>query len=123
MTAQSSTLENSIPESSTREDSSSEIEELEIPIEIDANVEERHDHDPLSLKTEAVNNHVVNNEVDNNEVDDLANVRFEKIDDDLTMIIEGDYVNAFIPIQSQFGVKRNDEFSGTLPYEEDVSKY
>lgn len=108
---EASTSQHSTPESSTTE--YSDFEEVEIPNENNENVEEQ--HDPLLVKAEIITNHVNNNEIDN-----LANVRLVKIDEDLIMIIEGDDANAFIPKQSQLGVKRNDEFSGTLPYEEDV---
>lgn len=68
----------------------------------------------------------LNNDTASEDIDELLNARViedENDDDDDDDDIEITYQSedAFKPILSQLLLKRNDEFSGNIPYEEDVS--
>lgn len=72
--------------------------------------------DPLGMKTEAINNHSIDAD---EELDNLATVQIEVLEDDI--VVTYDDKKLFKPIQSQLQMKRNDSFSGSQPFEEDVS--
>lgn len=87
----------------------------EIPIDNMLNSEEETGFvaDPLNIKEEPINSHDVGMELDR-----LVCTRTEVIDEDLIMIFDDE--KCFAP-QKEILLKRNDVFSGTIPYEEDVS--
>lgn len=72
--------------------------------------------DPLAVKAEAINNHSID---EDEELNSLATARIEVVDDD--MVITYDTIAHFKPIQSQLQMKRSDDFSDSIPYQEDVS--
>lgn len=75
--------------------------------------EEQLDADPLAIKEEPINNHDIGAEIDI-----LTHTRIIVVDDNVIMTFEDE--KCFAPLKEVL-VKRNDKFSGTIPYEEDVS--
>lgn len=73
--------------------------------------------DPLELDSPTIiKPEIVNNNFDGDTVDKLISFQFEVYDDDVLMYYDDDA--AFKPMISQWEMKRNDVFSGTLAYAE-----
>lgn len=74
--------------------------------------------DPLAIKTEDPFV-AINSTVDADMTDELTDCFCEETDG---MTIYYDDISSFKPILSEYQIKRNDTFSGTLPYKEYVSE-
>lgn len=72
--------------------------------------------DPLDIKIDAIN--LVNQDISNEEIDTLGNFHRETFDDDLEIYFES--AESFKPMKSSLQLKKNDQFSGALPYFIDV---
>lgn len=78
--------------------------------------------DPLNLKHEVQPIDIINGDDAEDALPELLEGQYEVIDDEVMMFY--DDLSAFKPqIIPQMEIKRNDAFSGTLPYKEYVSKF
>lgn len=87
-------------------------------IEMEINSEDIDATDPLAVKVERVFETL--NDSHGDELEDLVGVRHEVIDDDVIVYYEN--INSFKPMV-EIQIKRDDVFSGTIPFNEYVSYF